>query len=104
MAASYVPTPEREQAHVRPDARAKPTRTRMTAAVDDDLSVEAEGRCPPAETAVIAQLEKLDIHHHYVSPEMVKKLQALGITVDASDPKKADVWDDEVHRYIAVSE
>src|SRR5262249_10086031 len=52
----------------------------------------------------VARLEKLDIHHHFVSKEMVKRLKALGIRVDASDPKEPDVYDDEVHRYIAVSE
>ncbi|MBV9124451.1 MAG: STM4015 family protein [Planctomycetes bacterium] len=52
----------------------------------------------------VAQLEKLDIHHHYVSKELVKQLKALGITVDAGDPEEPDEYDDEVHRYIAVSE
>lgn len=52
----------------------------------------------------VARLEKLDIHHHYVSPDMVAKLQALGIEVDASDPKEADKSQYGEFRYIAVSE
>ena len=54
----------------------------------------------------VAALEKLDIHHHYVSKEMVKKLQALGIEVDAGEGQTAYVseHDGEEYRYIAVSE
>jgi predicted DNA-binding WGR domain protein len=53
---------------------------------------------------LVAKLEKLDIHHHYVSPAVVKKLKALGPEVDASEVQKPDQWNDEVHRFIAVSE
>lgn len=50
-------------------------------------------------------LELLDIHHHFVSEEMVKKLEAAGIKVDASERKEAeDMGEDEPWRYIAVSE
>ncbi|MCB9647992.1 MAG: STM4015 family protein [Deltaproteobacteria bacterium] len=49
-------------------------------------------------------LEKLDIHHHYASPEAVARLGGLGIEVDASDVKAPDRWDDRDHRYVAVSE
>jgi predicted DNA-binding WGR domain protein len=52
----------------------------------------------------VANLEKLDIHHHFVSAPVVKKLKALGITVDASDHKEPYEWDEEGNRYIAVSE
>jgi hypothetical protein len=52
----------------------------------------------------VALLEKLDIHHHYVSEDMVKQLKALGITVEARDPKEADEYDGEMYRYIAVAE
>jgi hypothetical protein len=50
----------------------------------------------------VARLEKLDIHHHYVTKGMVKKLQGLGITVDASEPQKPEGWYKD--RYVAVSE
>ena len=52
----------------------------------------------------VAKLQKLDIHHHYCSPEMVEKLEALPIEVDAGEPQEADEWDGELHRYVAVGE
>jgi uncharacterized protein (TIGR02996 family) len=53
----------------------------------------------------LARLEKLDIHHHYVSPELVAQFQALGIEVDASDPQEAeDFGDEELYRFVAHSE
>ena len=53
----------------------------------------------------LASLEKLDIHHHYVSSALVERLEALGIQVDASDPREAeDVGDDELYRFVAHSE
>jgi predicted DNA-binding WGR domain protein len=51
----------------------------------------------------VAKLEKLDIHHHFVSDELVARLKALKIEVDASERMKP--WDfDPDHRYIAVGE
>lgn len=52
----------------------------------------------------VARLEKLDIHHHFISKPVVKHLKALGIRVDAADPKEPDTYGDETFRYIAVSE
>jgi hypothetical protein len=53
----------------------------------------------------VARLEKLDIHYHFVSKELVDRLAALGVEVDASQRQKPDDWGDgELHRYIAVSE
>ena len=52
----------------------------------------------------IARLEKLDIHHHYCSQEMVARLQALGIDLDASDPQEEEEYNGERWRYVAVSE
>lgn len=52
----------------------------------------------------VARLEKLDIHHHYVSRPLVGRLQGLGIEIDASDAKTPEKWDNEEHRYVAVSE
>jgi hypothetical protein len=51
----------------------------------------------------IGQLEKLDLHHHYISEALVKDLEKLSIEVDVSDLQEADD-DDEEYRYIAVSE
>jgi hypothetical protein len=59
----------------------------------------------PAEPAGLTRLEKLDIHHHYVSPGLVERLQALGIEVDAGEAREPEDPDDpDAHRYIAHSE
>lgn len=58
-----------------------------------------------AEPAGLARLEKLDIHHHYVSPGLVERLQALGIEVDAGEAREPEDPDDpDAHRYIAHAE
>jgi hypothetical protein len=57
-----------------------------------------------AAAPVAARLESIDIHHHYVSDEAVAKLNALGPRINAKDREEPDTWDDEEHRYIAVSE
>ncbi len=56
------------------------------------------------ESPLINHLEKLDLHHHYISDELTQKLAKLSVIVDVSDRQKADVYDGEEHRYIAVSE
>jgi predicted DNA-binding WGR domain protein len=51
----------------------------------------------------VARLEKLDIHHHFVSEAVVARLKALGIEVNAADRMKP--WNFEPdYRYIAVGE
>lgn len=49
----------------------------------------------------IADLKKLDIHHHYVSDQYISKLQGLGCELNADDVQTEDSDDD---RYVAVSE
>ncbi len=49
----------------------------------------------------VKELDKLDIHYHYVSDDWVDKLKSLGIPVDASDQQEAD---DPEDRYVSVSE
>jgi hypothetical protein len=49
-------------------------------------------------------LKKLDIHHHYVSDEVIDGLKALGIEVDANDRQEPDTYGGEIHRYIQMSE
>ncbi len=56
------------------------------------------------ESPLINHLEKLDLHHHYISAELTKKLADLSITVNVDEQQKADVYDGEEYRYIAVSE
>lgn len=52
----------------------------------------------------LKQLAKLDIHHHYVSDELVARLKAVVKEVNAEDKSEEDVWDGEGHRYVAVGE
>jgi hypothetical protein len=52
----------------------------------------------------INQLEKIDLHHHYISEELIKNLEQLSIEVDVSDVQAPEEYDDEQHRYVAVSE
>lgn len=53
----------------------------------------------------LTHLEKLDIHHHFLTQGMINRLQELGITVDVSDPQAEDEEDKgATYRYVAVSE
>jgi predicted DNA-binding WGR domain protein len=47
-------------------------------------------------------LKKLNLHYHFLSPEMVKRLRALPFSVDATSP--ADIDADEEDRFVAVGE
>jgi hypothetical protein len=49
----------------------------------------------------LKKLQKLDIHHHYCSDEMIEKLNHLGIEVDVSDQEENEGEDE---RYVAVGE
>lgn len=63
-----------------------------------------EGAAALLASPAIARLEKLDVHHHFCSEEVTAELQSLGIEVDSSEREEPDVYDDEVWRYVAVSE
>jgi hypothetical protein len=56
------------------------------------------------DSPAIKSLRKLDLHHHFISPVMEARFAALGIEVDVSDRQKADDYDGESFRYVAVSE
>lgn len=43
-----------------------------------------------------SNLEKLDVHYHYLSDEMMEKLKALPVTVDVSEQEKAESWKGEL--------
>jgi hypothetical protein len=53
-------------------------------------------------SAAVARLKKLDIHHHYVSEELVDALRGLGIEFDASEAEEPGAPEDD--RYVEVSE
>jgi hypothetical protein len=52
----------------------------------------------------LRRLQKLDIHHHYVSPALVSQLQGLVREVDASEAQESDKDGEEQDRYVAVAE
>lgn len=49
----------------------------------------------------VLQLEKLDVHHHYMGDDWMEKLKSLDIDVDVSDQEDDD---DPDYRYPSVSE
>ena len=49
-----------------------------------------------------SKLKKLNLHYHYLSAEMVKRLRALPFVVDATTPSDMDT--DEDFRFVAVGE
>ncbi len=49
-------------------------------------------------------LEKLDVHYHFMTKDMVKKLQALPVEVDASDANQPDEYDGEIYLYAMLTE
>ena len=53
---------------------------------------------------LIKKLKRLDLHHHFISDELVAKLKALGIEVDLSDKQEPQEWSGQQHRFVAVSE
>jgi hypothetical protein len=54
--------------------------------------------------AAITKLEKLDLHHHFCSDEMMEKLKALPCEVDVSEQEAGDQDGDETYRYVAHGE
>lgn len=56
------------------------------------------------QSAWLKQLAKLDIHHHYVSDELVARLKTIVKEVNADDKTEEDVWNGKGHRYVAVGE
>lgn len=46
----------------------------------------------------------LDVHYHFLSDEMMKKLEALPIEVDVDEQNEPDEYDDEVYYYPMLTE
>ena len=47
-------------------------------------------------------LRQLNLHYNYISADLVRQLEALPLTVDASKP--SDMEDDDEWRFVAVGE
>ncbi len=52
----------------------------------------------------LSSLSTLDLHHHYLSQAMMDQVSSLAATVDVSEQNEEDKDDDEIYRYIFVSE
>lgn len=50
-------------------------------------------------------IKEVDLHYHFMSDEMVDKLDALeGVDIDTDDQEEEDEWDGEVYRYPMLTE
>jgi hypothetical protein len=49
-------------------------------------------------------LKRLDVHHHYISKPLQKKLKQLPFPVDLSDAQTVEEDDEFSGRFIAISE
>lgn len=70
-----------------------------------DLSMgtlDDEGAKALLENPKIKNLDKLDLHYHWISDELMEKLKELPIEVDVADQQDLD--DDPEDRYVAVAE
>ncbi|GGN21752.1 hypothetical protein GCM10010109_36020 [Actinoplanes campanulatus] len=81
---------------------AAPVVSRLTSV---DLSLGVLGDAGAASLLAgqpLTHLESLDLHHHFMSPEMAQRVvdDLPGVTVDVSDPQKEERWG----RYTAVAE
>jgi hypothetical protein len=47
-------------------------------------------------------LKKLNLHYNYISPELVRQLKTLPMTVDTSKPSELETHDE--WRFVAVGE
>jgi hypothetical protein len=52
----------------------------------------------------LSQLQKLDVHHHFISQQVVTTLRTIVSEVEANDVQQPDVWEGKPHRYVAVGE
>lgn len=46
----------------------------------------------------------LDVHYHFLSDKMMKKLEALPVEVDIDEQNEPDEWDDEIYYYPMLTE
>ena len=52
----------------------------------------------------IRGLKRLDLHHHFMSDEVVSRFQALELEVDLSQQEEAHEYSGETYYYTAVGE
>lgn len=56
------------------------------------------------ESPAIRSLKLLDLHHHFLSPGAVTRLEAIGIPINVSDRQDEATWGGESRRFISVAE
>lgn len=44
----------------------------------------------------LSNIKKLDVHHHYLSDEMMEKLGKLSVEIDVSEQEEADRWNGKI--------
>lgn len=49
-------------------------------------------------------IQELDVHYHYLSDDMMEKLEKLPMDVDVEEQNEPDEWDDEVYYYPMLTE
>lgn len=49
-------------------------------------------------------IQELDVHYHYLSDDMMEKLEKLPIEVDVTEQNEPDEWEDEVYYYPMLTE
>lgn len=49
-------------------------------------------------------VQELDVHYHYLSDDMMEKLEKLPMDVDVDEQNEPDEWDDEVYYYPMLTE
>lgn len=49
-------------------------------------------------------IKEVDLHYHYMSEDMMKKLQGLNAKVNADDRQEDDEYDGEIYRYPMLTE
>jgi hypothetical protein len=59
-----------------------------------------EGAAALVASSSVKRLKRLDLHHHFLGEEMMRKLGELGIVVDVSDAEPPD----SEYRFVAVGE
>lgn len=72
-----------------------------------DLSlgtIRDEGGSALLASGRIRQLKRLDLHHHYMSEDLVRRWGQTGVNVDVSDRCDPDVYNGEVYYYTSVGE
>lgn len=49
-------------------------------------------------------IQELDVHYHFLSDDMMEKLEKLQMTVNVEEQNEPDEWDDEVYYYPMLTE